>query len=786
MQTMLSPSFPFWSTLVAVILLHTAPIQAVPSPTDSTLYARNLLPAWDPKSNPYPSVRRDDVSYTYQSTASKGNVSVADPYNYLEPSPASSKEVQSFMEKQAAYFKGYTQNMKDIEAVRASIKSAGNYDELQFPQAFGSKEKPLYTFYYREIDKESRSYYVATQADLEQAYKSKFSPIPGKIVLDEASLGSDIYTYFQNISPDGKKFLYRTMVKSSKKPGTIHVRDISDIFTSSKPPKDYPEQITGNSDTSDGWTLDSNGFFYLHNDHDYADGTDTVLYHKIGTPVSDDIVVAKADKDAYESFIFQLSNDKKFIVLFVSTSSDKSRVYAASLDQPISSNMKWISIEPEEDLQLEYVTNLGNEFYFVANYDNESNEVVKYFVDSTKAVQVALGKLKKLKSKAKIEPTVIPEDKSALIDRFTTFDTDKMLLCYTQDAKRNFYIYDLKSGKRIQHVLPDFVGSSSAITSLASGTDMFLWSWTFNTPEQLYHIKWNQEQNSATSDLVFEAKLKSIDLSQFTVELKYATSKDSTKIPFHLFYRKGIKFDGTRPAMLNFFGAFRVIWLPFYDASYMTWVNDYDAIYVEPYPRGGGEVKAESWHQAGMLGKKQNTLDDVNAVIQYLIDNKIAAKGKIVMYGQFAGSTATMAVVNQGPEGNIGAVILADALYGSYGEYDLLRLDTVPGTSRDVAEYGDPHNPDAFDWLYKISPLHNVNKTKIYPAVMFQPGNDTLSNWHGRKMVAQLQYDLPNNPKPFLFNSPDQALTDDENVEQRYSFPIAFASHVLELQRKSQ
>lgn len=784
---MFSSILSIWSALVAAVVLHAAHMQAAPSQNEPSLDARSPTLAWDPKTNSYPSVRRDDVTFTYQSAAAKGNVTIPDPYNYLERSPASSKDVQSFMEKQAAFFQNYKQNIKDLEAVRASVKDAGNFDELQFPQAFGSKEKPLYTFYYRDIESQSRSYYVATQAHLEQAYKSNFSPIPGRKVLDETSLGSDTYAYFQNISPDGKKFLYRSMKKSSNKPGTIHLREISGIFTESQPPKDYPEQITGNTDTTDGWTLDSNGFFYLHNDNDYDDGTDSVLYHKLNTPVTDDIVIVKADKNASESFNFQLSNDKKFIILFIYTFSDKSRVYTATLGQAISSNMKWISIEPEEDLELHYVTNIGNEFYFVVRYENESNQVVKYIIDPLEATQVGIGKLKELKDKAKLEPTVIPEDKTALIDRFTTFDTDKMFLCYTRDAKRNFFIYDLKSGKRIQHVLPDFVGSSSAITSLASGTDMFLWSWTFNTPEQLYHIRWNKEQNSATSDLVFEAKLKSIDLSQFTVELKYAISKDSTKVPFHIFYRKDTKFDGTRPAMINFFGSFRVIWLPFYSAEYMTWVNDYDAIFVEPYPRGGGEVKAEAWHQAGMLGKKQNTLDDVNAVIQYLIDNKIAAKGKIVLYGQYAGSTATMAVVNQAPEGNVGAVILADPLYGLYGQYDLLRFNTAPGTSYDIEEYGDPHDPQAFDWLRKISPLHNVDKSKTYPAIIFQAGNDTATSWHGRKMVAQLQYELPNNPNPFLFNSPDPNPSGKESLgEGHLSPPIAFASYVLDLPRKKE
>ncbi|PWN34998.1 prolyl oligopeptidase, partial [Meira miltonrushii] len=704
---------------------------------------------WDPKSTPYPSVRRDDIVFSYQSAAAHGNVTVADPYNYLEQSPASSNEVQTFIDQQRSFFKTYSKKFKDFDAIRESIKDAGHYDELQFPEAFGSKDNTLYTYHYRELGSDSRIFYVATQADLEQAYKTKFSPLPGKKVLDEASLGNDSIAFFQNISPDGKTFLYHASKKAVPELATIYTRDISNIFTDTSETtlKDSPEFITGTSDASDGWTSDSKGFFYMRNNASYDDGTTSIRYHKLGTPVQSDTVIVKPNNDPSQTMDFELSDDKKFIIVYVYNDNDKARVYVARLDQPISSSMKWTSIVPEATLHLEYVTNLENDFYFVAYYDNESNQVIKYTVDTNKARSVEM--LKELTDKAIIEPTVIPEDKNALIDQFTVFDTDKMFLAYTQDAKRNYYIYDLRTGKRIQHVIPDSVGSASSITSLSTGSDIFLWSWTFNTPGQLYHIKWNVEKGSATSDLVYQAKLQSIDSSQFDIELKWATSKDSTKIPFHLFYRKGVKFDGTRPAMINFHGAFRNIFLASYSPLWMTWVNDYDAVFVLAYPRGGGEVRAEAWHQAGMLGNKQNTIDDVNAIIQYLIDDKIAAKGKVVLTSSSSGATNAMAVTNQAPEGNIGALVLQERTYG-YALYDLLRFNTAPDSSGYVAEYGNPQDPQAFDWLRKISPLHNVDKAKVYPAILIFPGNDPVKSWSARKMIAELQYDLPNNPNPFF------------------------------------
>ena len=114
-----------------------------------------------------------------------------------------------------------------------------------------------------------------------------------------------------------------------------------------------------------------------------------------------------------------------------------------------------------------------------------------------------------------------------------------ILLCYTQDAKRNCFIYELQTGKRVQPVLNDYIGTSSSLVSLSTGTNIFLWSWSYDTPGQLFYVKWDKSQKSATSELVFESKLQSIDSKKFTVEQRWAKSKDGTKIPLNLFYRKG-------------------------------------------------------------------------------------------------------------------------------------------------------------------------------------------------------------------------------------------------------
>ncbi|MCO5598618.1 hypothetical protein L7F22_052715 [Adiantum nelumboides] len=767
-----------FTSLLSTFLLFTS-IQALSYRNRPSLFPRASAPDWNPKSTPYPSARRDDVSFSYQSAAANGNVTIADPYNYLEQSSDSSKEVQTFDDQQNAFFKNYLQKCKDADAIRASMKDAGHYDELGYPVAYGSKNASFYLYVRREINSDFRALYVATQAEIDQAVKNKFSPLPGRKVFDEASLDNDYNIYDQSISPDGKTLLYRVQKKSTNNLTTIHLLDISGVYEG-KDAKPYPEQITGAQDDSEGWTADSKGFFYVHEllNDDGSFNQSSLMYHYVGSKVKDDIVFVKSSVGTDEDILYgyHLSTDRKNLIVFQYTDSAKPRVFATTLDEPLSAPKKWISISPGFDLELEFLANVGNEYYFLARYDNESNQVIKYKLDFSKARQV--NQLTDLKDKAQLEPTVIPEDKNALIDIYTIFDYDKMLLCYTQDADRKCFVYELQTGKRVQQILPELIGSSSSLASLQTGTDIFLWSWSYNTPGQLYYIKWNKDKSSATTELAYQAKLESIDATKFTVEKRWATSKDSTKVPFHLFYRTGLVFDGSRPLMLNYYGAYRVIRLPYYNPTYMSFVHDYDAVFVAIYPRGGGEVRAEQWHKAGMLDKKQNTIDDVQAVIQYLIDNKITSKGKVIIYGQYAASTTAMSVTNQAPEGNLGVVILQD------GMFDLLRFpDSSADTTAETEEYGDPQKPKDFDWLRKISPLHNVNASKQYPAILFLPGGDINQQWQARKMVAELQHDLPNNPSPLLYSTSDLKLTEEDNYVNEEVYSIAFATHVLGLQR---
>ncbi|MCO5590141.1 hypothetical protein L7F22_044110 [Adiantum nelumboides] len=264
-----------------------------------------------------------------------------------------------------------------------------------------------------------------------------------------------------------------------------------------------------------------------------------------------------------------------------------------------------------------------------------------------------------------------------------------------------------------------------------------------------------------------------IDPDKYIVERQSAPSKaGDVEIPFYVLHRKDLKLDGSHPVIINFYGAYGYSLPTWYDPNFFAFVHSYDAVYILAAPRGGGE-KGDDWHKAGQLNNKQNTFDDIIAVAQYAVDQKWTSPGKIILNVDLAGTSASAAIVNQSPEGLIGAFI------GASGMFDFIRSDISIDKAVRAAEYGSPSDPKAFDWLRKYSPLQNINPRKVYPTILIYPVKEGLfiEPWHSYKYIAELQHDLPNNPNPLL-------LGDVSNSEEERSvIAFALAAHVLGLKR---
>ncbi|HYN44356.1 MAG TPA: prolyl oligopeptidase family serine peptidase, partial [Thermoanaerobaculia bacterium] len=270
--------------------------------------------------------------------------------------------------------------------------------------------------------------------------------------------------------------------------------------------------------------------------------------------------------------------------------------------------------------------------------------------------------------------------------------------------------------------------------------EAFLTYTSFNEPSGVYRV------DLATKKVeLWERPKVPVDPSIVEVKQVFVPSKDGTKVPVFLVYRKGIKLDGNNPTLLYAYGGFNVSQTPSFSATLFPWFEA-GGVYALAGLRGGGEY-GDAWHEAGMLEKKQNVYDDFIAAAEWLVAQKYTRPARLAVSGGSNGGLLTGAVLVQRPE-LFGAIISAVPLL------DMLRYQSFLMARYWIPEYGSAENADQFKFLRAYSPYQNVKKGTKYPAVLLTAGeNDSrVHPLHARKMAALLQASTGSDPaeKPIL------------------------------------
>lgn len=762
-------------------------------------------PGWNLEKTPFPAVRRSDTVLTYKSKAN-GEVKVPDPYNYLEAPPSQSEDTKAFCEAQAAFMQKYVDQCEGLKETRQMLDKVINYPRYSTPRAEGPSENPTYYYALNSgLDPQS-TWYSATKEELLSAEKEGYVRPAGKKFFDENLLSKDGTVTVGNFyfSDDGKVAAY-TVSQSGSDWYTVYFREASKPFVVA--PEDQVKAAEGGEErlpdvlknvkfSGIQWTKDGKGVFYqrLATTDGEDDGTEThvakdaeVFYHRLGTRQGDDILVVGKDPNIPSNIwgAYTTEDGKWLMLSSYKGTEQKSRLYLAPLDQPISSDMKWLSVAPEFKYFLSYLTNDGNDFYFNTNKGAPNWKIVRARVDPADAKQCR--HVSDLNEESALED-VVKEDKSAAIDDASVMDKNKLLVSYIKDVKNELYQFELKTGNKVDRLLPDLIGTISSISGRTEDHEAFASVMSFTTPGLVYRLKWTDQGADAralpetTSHRA--TKLTGLDLTAFQTKQVFVPSKDGAKVPIYLTYRKDTPMDGTAPAWLYFYGGFSHSLMPTFSPRMLSWVGTYGGVLVWVNARGGSEY-GEEWHDGGNFFNKQNTFNDVLAAAQYVVDEKIVARGKIIVNGGSNGGMGAMAVGNQAPEGLFGAV-LADV-----GVHDMLRFSKFTAGTFWTQEYGDPEDPAMFDYLYKYSPLHNVDAKKTYPLVLLTTADhdDRVSPLHSFKMIAELQHRLPNNANPLLLRVTSDAGHGSSNsltkVLEEATIKYCVSAHVLGLKRQA-
>jgi len=248
--------------------------------------------------------------------------------------------------------------------------------------------------------------------------------------------------------------------------------------------------------------------------------------------------------------------------------------------------------------------------------------------------------------------------------------------------------------------------------------------------------------DSREQTLLKRTEVPNYDAAKYTSERIFATAKDGVKVPISLVYRKDVKPRALNPLWLYAYGSYGSSTNPTFSATRLV-LLDRGYVYAIAHIRGGGEMGKE-WHEAGRMMTKRNTFTDFIAAAEHLVNEKYTSKDKLVISGGSAGGLLMGAVTNMRPD--LFHIVLA---YVPFVDVMNTMLDaSLPLTTQEYIEWGNPNEKPAYDYMKKYSPYDNVHKAS-YPAMLVKVSlNDSqVPYWEGSKLVAKIRdYKTDHNP----------------------------------------
>jgi len=331
-----------------------------------------------------------------------------------------------------------------------------------------------------------------------------------------------------------------------------------------------------------------------------------------------------------------------------------------------------------------------------------------------------------------------PEVKVEDIDLFA----DYLVLSEWEKGLENIEIFDFRKNKTNRVNFPEPVYSASVAQNREFASTVLRYNYqSLVTPSSVF----DYDMNTRKATLLKETEVPGgFDKKNYKSERLFASAKDGTKIPLSLVYRKETKLDGSAPLLLYGYGSYGYSISPSFSSSRLS-LLDRGVIYVIAHIRGGGEL-GEEWREAGRMMKKINTFTDFIDSADYLVKGKYTSSDRLVIQGGSAGGLLMGAVTNMRPD-------LFTAVVAQVPFVDVLNtmLDaSLPLTTSEYIEWGNPNEKAAYDYMKQYSPYDNVGR-KAYPSMLVKVSlNDSqVPYWEGAKLVARIR-DMRTNNNPLL------------------------------------
>jgi len=479
------------------------------------------------------------------------------------------------------------------------------------------------------------------------------------------------------------------------------------------------------------WTNDSKGFYYNRFDEPTPETlfqennlNHRIYYHVVGIPQRQDkLVYHRPDHPEWKYAALVTPDGRYLIVVVREADDDRHRIVYKDLTKPEL---------PVEELidrfthQFHFIGNDGSTFYFMTNNGAPRRRLV-----AIDAREPGSNNWK----------DIIPEGEETLVQAGLV--GDRFVVSFLKDASTRVRVYT-RVGKHVRDVELPEIGTASGFGGRPGDDETFYSFTSFTTPPIIYRYNVDTGQSTVLCTPKF-----AFDPAEYEVKQVFYPSKDGTRIPMFLSYKRGLRLDGANPTLLYGYGGFGFALKPWFSVSALAWM-EMGGVYAVPNLRGGGEYGA-AWHEAGLKEKRQNVFDDFIAAAEWLVDHKYTRPAKLAAEGGSNGGLLVAAVLTQRPD-------LFGACLPEVPLTDMLRFHKFTNGQDAIAEFGSPDDLQDFRALRAYSPYHNISKGTRYPATLVTTADtdDRVAPLHSFKFVAALRH-AQAGPSPVLLRVEERA-----------------------------
>lgn len=634
-------------------------------------------------------VKKSNMNYPSTKTVAHTDVyfgtEVKDPYRWLEDDR--SAETKQWVKEQSEFTEKYLAKIPFREQMRKELRAIWNYEKVSAPFKEGK-----YEYFYKNDGLQPQAVLYRKSAD-------------GKteVFLDPNTMSKDGTTSLSSVSftKDGTLVAY-----AISEGGSDWVKIITmDVETKKIIGEPILAKFSGAS-----W-LNNEGFFYSKYDQP-KDGsmlsgmTDMhqVYFHKLGTPSSQDKRIIGGEDFKRRYLYVSVTDDQDYLILSGANATYGNEIY---IRKASDKKGKFIPVQTGYKQSTNIIDNDGDTFYAITDKDAPNKKLVKF----------------SLKNPSQWT-TVIPETENVLS---ISTGGGYLFAKYIKDAVSYVIQYDY-NGRKIREISLPGKGTAGGFSGKKTEKNIYFSFSNYIMPSTTYsyHVE------NGTSDLYYRPNVK-FNPDDYVSEQVFFTSKDGTKVPMMISYKKGLKKDGKNPTILYGYGGFNISLTPSFSVVNAIWMEN-GGIYAVPNLRGGGEY-GKKWHVAGTKMQKRNVFEDFIAAGEYLQKNGYTSPNYMALSGRSNGGLLVGATMTMRPD-------LAKVAFPGVGVLDMLRYNQFTAGAGWAYDYGTAQDSkEMFEYLKGYSPVHNVREGVCYPSTMVITGDhdDRVVPAHSFKFGAELQ-----------------------------------------------